>query len=515
MGFSAEIMSHLCEIMNQFCLLSLASKVLLIFLTPVVLNVFWQRIYALRSDRAPLVFHWVPWLGSAVTYGIQPYTFFESCRVQHGDVFSFMLLGRVMTVYLGPRGHEFVLNAKLAQVSAEEAYQHLTTPAFGKGVIFDCPNHRLIEQKKFAKTALTTAALKSYVPKILDEISLYFNSNFKGELGEFNVLESQSELTLFTASRSLLGDEMRAKLNTKFAVYFADLDKAFTPINFVFPNIPLPHNQKRDAAQVAISLAYMELINKRRADEKKTSDDLIYSLMENSTYKDGTRMSDQEIANLLIGVLMGGQHTSAATSAWFLLHLGEKPQLQDDLYDELKERLSGRDISELNFDDIQALTLCNNTIKETLRMHHPLHSIFRKVKSPMLVPHTTYAVPAGHYVMVSPGYAMMSERWFPKPAVFNPFRWERAKSEGSTEGRIDYGFGEVSKGVSSPYLPFGGGRHRCIGEQFANTQLAIILSSYIFGFKWELVGKKVPDVSYDSMVTLPVQKESNVIWTRR
>ena len=51
--------------------------------------------------------------------------------------------------------------------------------------------------------------------------------------------------------------------------------------------------------------------------------DLIDSLLIHSTYKDGVKMTDQEIANLLIGILMGGQHTSASTSAWFLLHLGE------------------------------------------------------------------------------------------------------------------------------------------------------------------------------------------------
>ena len=58
-----------------------------------------------------------------------------------------MLLGKIMTVYLGPKGHEFVFNAKLSDVSAEDAYKHLTTPVFGKGVIYDCPNSRLMEQK--------------------------------------------------------------------------------------------------------------------------------------------------------------------------------------------------------------------------------------------------------------------------------------------------------------------------------------------------------------------------------
>ena len=66
-------------------------------------------------------------------------------------------------------------------------------------------------------------------------------------------------------------------------------------------------------------------------------------------------MTDQEIANLLIGVLMGGQHTSASTSAWFLLHLAEQPQLQDDLYEELTNLLKekGGDLNDLTYEDLQ------------------------------------------------------------------------------------------------------------------------------------------------------------------
>ena len=58
------------------------------------------------------------------------------------------MLGKYVTCCLGPKGNDFVLNGKLADVSAEEVYTNLTTPVFGSGVVYDCPNHRLMEQKK-------------------------------------------------------------------------------------------------------------------------------------------------------------------------------------------------------------------------------------------------------------------------------------------------------------------------------------------------------------------------------
>lgn len=58
------------------------------------------------------------------------------------------MLGRKMTVYVGTKGNEFILNGKLKDVNAEEIYSPLTTPVFGKDVVYDCPNAKLMEQKK-------------------------------------------------------------------------------------------------------------------------------------------------------------------------------------------------------------------------------------------------------------------------------------------------------------------------------------------------------------------------------
>ena len=51
-------------------------------------------------------------------------------------------------MYLGRQGNEFILNGKLRDVNAELVYSVLTTPVFGKDVVYDCPNSKLMEQKK-------------------------------------------------------------------------------------------------------------------------------------------------------------------------------------------------------------------------------------------------------------------------------------------------------------------------------------------------------------------------------
>ena len=49
--------------------------------------------------------------------------------------------------------------------------------------------------------------------------------------------------------------------------------------------------------------------------------------LQGQTYKDGAQLSDKEIAHIMIALLMAGQHTSAATGSWLLLHLGDQPEL--------------------------------------------------------------------------------------------------------------------------------------------------------------------------------------------
>lgn len=131
----------------------------------IILNVLNQVLFA-NPNEPPVVFHWVPIIGNTIKYGMDPYGFFFECRAkvrsfilkitawrlmfvyQYGDIFTFVLLGKKTTVYLGRKGNDFILNGKHKDLNAEEIYGVLTTPVFGKDVVYDCPNAKLMEQKK-------------------------------------------------------------------------------------------------------------------------------------------------------------------------------------------------------------------------------------------------------------------------------------------------------------------------------------------------------------------------------
>jgi cytochrome P450 len=368
------------------------------------------------------------------------------------------------------------------------------------------------------KFGLTSEALRSYVRLIVKETEDFLerSSAFKGNQGTVNIPPTMAELTIYTASRSLQGKEVRERFDSTFADLYHDLDMGFSPINFMLPWAPLPHNRKRDYAQKKMTQTYMDIIQSRReAGGKRDSEDMIWNLM-SSVYKDGTPVPDNEVAHMMIALLMAGQHSSSSTSAWIMLRLATRPDIMEELYQEQISVL-GADLPPLTHEGLNKLTLNSQVVKETLRIHAPIHSILRKVKSPMQVEGTPYIIPTSHNVLSSPGVTSRTPDYFPNPALWDPHRWDggaHATDEGTET--IDYGYGVVSKGTSSPYLPFGAGRHRCIGEAFAYVQLGTITATMVRALKFKNLDgvKGVVNTDYSSLFSRPLSP-AVINWERR
>ncbi len=168
-----------------------------------------------------------------------------------------------------------------AQRSFSFAAQHLTTPIFGDDVVYAIPNEIFMEQKKFVKWGLHTEAFRSYAGLIEQEVHDFIQTDpaFKEyqrdditEWGSADILKLMAQITILTASRTLQGKTIRSRLDKSFAEVFQDLDGGFTPVNFLFPNLPLPNYRARDLAHKKITQFYMDIIRERR--ENRAGDDV-------------------------------------------------------------------------------------------------------------------------------------------------------------------------------------------------------------------------------------------------
>ena len=143
-------------LVKQFTQLHLAAQVGILAAAFLALSVFLHvanQILFKNPNEPPMVFSWFPVVGSTITYGMDPPTFFRVNRAKYGDIFTFILLGKKTTVYVGCAGNDFILNGKAKAGCAEDIYTVLTTPVFGKDVVYDCPNSKLMEQKKVRPNA--------------------------------------------------------------------------------------------------------------------------------------------------------------------------------------------------------------------------------------------------------------------------------------------------------------------------------------------------------------------------
>ncbi|XP_072029880.1 lanosterol 14-alpha demethylase-like [Amphiura filiformis] len=394
------------------------------------------------------------------------------------------MVGQTFTYLIGPDSSALMFNSKNDQLNAEEVYANLTVPVFGKGVAYDVPNPVFLEQKKILKMGLNISQFRKHVPIIIEETQEYFKR--WGDKGERDLFVALSELIILTASRCLHGKEIRSMLDERVAQLYADLDGGFTPLAWLFPSwIPFPSFLKRDRAHLEVKKIFYKVIKQRR-DSQEEADDMLQILID-SKYKNGKHLTDEEIAGMCIGLLLAGQHTSSTTSAWLGFFLAQNKQLQESCYGE-QQCICGEDPEHIiDYDETKEMTVLDRCLKETLRLRPPIMTMMRMAKVPLS--YKGYTIPPGHQVCVSPTVNQcLDEKWSPDPKAFNPDRFLDENAHNSEK---------------FSYIPFGAGRHRCIGENFAYVQIKTIWSVLLRTFEFDLVDGHFPPVNYATMIHTP------------
>ncbi|XP_075683803.1 lanosterol 14-alpha demethylase isoform X2 [Rhinoderma darwinii] len=339
-----------------------------------------------------------------------------------------------------------------------------------------------LEQKKMFKTGLNIAHFKTHVRMIEEETVDYFKR--WGDSGVGNLFEALSELIILTASRCLHGKEIRSMLDEKVAQLYADLDGGFTHAAWLLPGwLPLPSFRRRDRAHREIKNIFYQVIQKRRQSQDR-EDDMLQTLID-ATYKDGTPLNNDEIAGMLIGLLLAGQHTSSTTSAWLGFFLAEHKSIQEQCFAEQKT-VCGEDFPPLNYDQLKDLQVLDRCIKETLRLRPPIMTMMRMARTPQTI--AGYNIPPGHQVCVSPTVNHRLKDTWVQNTDFNPDRYLHENP---------------AAGEKFAYVPFGAGRHRCIGENFAYAQIKTIWSTMLRLYEFDLVDGYFPTINYTTMIHTP------------
>ena len=189
-----------------------------------------------------------------------------------------------------------------------------------------------------------------------------------------------------------------------------------------------------------------ELIEERRAEASERDD--VLSILLSARHEDGSPMSDQELRDELMTLLVAGHETTATTLSWAFERLLREPRVLATLVEEI---------------DDGADAYLTATIQETLRRRPVLpNSAPRMVKRPVEVGGWRY----------EPGVCLVANAYlvhhdpaiYPDPYAFRPER-----------------FLEQAPGTYT-WIPFGGGRRRCLGASFAMLEIRVVLRAALSAF---------------------------------
>ena len=389
-------------------------------------------------------------------------------REECGDVGQFRLADRDVVLLTGARANEFFFRAPEEELDQAEAYPFMT-PIFGEGVVFDAPPER--RREMLHNQALRDKFMRGHASTIAEEVEAMVGqwSASPSSAGTIDLLDWFAELTIYTSSACLIGKKFRGELDRRFAELYHDLEKGTDALAYVDPYAEIDTFARRDAARVGL-VELVQGIMDRRASEAPGSDedrDLLDVLMSIKD-EDGTaRFSTDMVTGMFISMMFAGHHTTSGTAAWTLIELLRHPAEMAAVVAELDELYAHGE--EVSYQALREMPRLEAAIKEALRLHPPLILVLRVAKEDLEV--EGFRIAAGKLVGASLSVSNRIAADFPDPDAFDPGRYLAPRAE--------------DRANPWTWIPFGAGRHRCVGQPFAMMQLKAIFSVLLEGWEFE------------------------------
>ncbi|MFI5608309.1 cytochrome P450 [Amycolatopsis sp. NPDC051903] len=196
----------------------------------------------------------------------------------------------------------------------------------------------------------------------------------------------------------------------------------------------------------------------------------------------GTTMSDTEIRDQIMTLLIAGIETPATLMSWAMYELASNPGLRQRLEAEVDEVFGGRDLTPA---DLPALTLTDAFVQENTRLHHPLWILMRRAVNPLTL--GGVRVEPGDEVLYSPAAMQRNPSIFADPLRFDPDRW----------------LGDApTQRMQQAFLPFGLGNRQCVGDAFAWVQMKVTVARVVAGRRLVVPAGYRPKTVVSSIVHL-------------
>lgn len=398
----------------------------------------------------------IPFMGDFFSYIKDPLALFETKKAKYGEIYKSQFFGRKGVTLLGKEANKFLLVEQAKYFSNEKGWEFPLAELFPNGLmLMDGERHQY--HRSILRTAFEKEPMQGYLDLMLPIIDNYIkNWSKKNRVIAFNEMK---ELTLQVAGKVFFGldfSEDLAQVNRDLVL----IVKASTALP-----VPIPFGGywKGLRARKRLENYFKKIILKIR---KSPQTDL-FSILCLAENEDGAKLTDQEIIDHVIFILMASHDTTASTLTSLLYLLAKKPDWQEKLRKECS------DFGYENFNnlkDLRKLELMGLTIKEALRMYPPLINVPRYANEETQF--GGYTLPAGLQIMVVLQHNHYNNQIWESPEKFDPTRFAKDRKE--------------HQKCPHAYAPFGAGKHHCLGFAFAEMEIKLILGRILQEFKWSV-----------------------------
>lgn len=417
----------------------------------------------------------------------RPMAQMEECTQRYGDIFT-LAVGKNLapTVFVNhPQAIEQILsNSK--QFDAPGEFNRIFQPLLGKSSVITVSGARHQRQRQWLMPPFHGERMRTY-GQMISEITEQVMKQWSKDQ-PFCVRTSTQTITLRVMLKTVFGLDESPRSQQLEQLLCAMLDEMSSPFSAAMLYFPMlqrdlgpltPWGNFLRRQRQTDQLLYQEIQECRAKPDPSRTD--ILSLLIAARDEAGEGMTDEELHDELMTLLVAGHETTATALAWALYWIHKLPSVQKRLLEELDSLGDDPDPT-----TIFRLPYLSAVCAETLRIYPVALLTFpRVVKEPLSL--MGYKLEPDTVILGSIYLTHRREDLYPEPEQFRPERFlERQFS-------------------AYEYLPFGGGSRRCIGLAFAQFEMKVVLAKILSRFQMELVNNHDVRPTRRGLVSAPAE----------
>ena len=426
----------------------------------------------------------LPVLGSLVGPGRDPLAMLTRFARDYGDVTFFRLGGERCYFINAPHDIRDVLVTHQRNFTKSRGLER-AKKLLGEGLL-TAEGATHLRHRRLLQPAFHRDRIAGYAQAMIDYAARTRERWRDGET--LDISREMMRLTLSIAGKTLFDTDVESSAD-EVGVAVTEVLESFwlnlLPGADYLEKLPIPTLRRAHAARRRLDALIYQMIATRRASGEDHGDLLSMLIAASDTSAsavapDGALadkpgapsapsapgLSDEEIRDEAMTILLAGHETTANALTWTLYLLSQNPDADSRLREELDQVLGGRTPLPR---DYPALAYSKRVVTESMRLFPPAWIIGRRAIDEYAI--GDYRLPPRSIVFMSPFVMQRDARFFDRPEQFHPDRWTPAFEAALPK---------------FAYFPFGGGARQCIGEQFAWMEAVLVLATLRQGRRLEL-----------------------------